>query len=120
MDRLLRLMREATMELAGGESVYYQTSDPEDTLRDALDLYTVIPEDYRTGSESLENKQAMQFVAVLQSGGLLAEVDLGVFLGLLSKYRDEIAALRASPDREGQDHLAIDATPNARIIDHGS
>lgn len=118
MERLtaaLRRLREGALGLADGRSVYYQDDD---TLRDAADLYAVLAETHATGSPNLENEQARGFVERLQSGGLLADVEIGRFLELLDKYADEIAVLRASPDRQGQDYLH-EPDPSAARIQNG-
>lgn len=108
-----------------GTQVYFQDAD---TLRDAIDLYTVISELAASGSPNVENQQALGLVSTLQGGtglatvtggGVLAAVEVGTLLALMDKYSAEIAALRASPDRDGQDLLAVPDPETALLINEG-
>jgi len=110
-----RKLREDSYQLGDGRSVYYQGAE---TLRDAVDLYTVLSELHGTGSPNLENTQAQLILDRLQTGGGLGEMHIGTLRGLLAKHRPAINKLRRSPDRDGQDRLAVaSAGSDSRIID---
>jgi hypothetical protein len=114
LHQRLVALREGEVPLDNGRTAYYQDAE---TLRDALDLYAVLAADHATGSPNLENDQALDMVKTLQSGAFLGESQLARLFELLGKYRDPIEALRASPDREGQDFLHVPEGDSARIID---
>lgn len=108
-----------------GGRVYFQDAD---TLRDAIDLYSVVSELAASGSPNVENQQALSLVSTLQGGtglatvtggGVLSAVEVGQLLALMDKYSGEIAALRASPDRDGQDLLAVPDPETALLINEG-
>lgn len=107
--------REATYQLADGRSVYYD--DGRDSLRDAADLYAVLPElTSPVGSPNLENLQARHILDRMQTGEGLGETHIATLRGLLAKHAPKIAALRRSKDRHGQDLLATgSAGSDARI-----
>jgi hypothetical protein len=109
------VLREAAYQLADGRSVYYD--DGRESLRDAADTYAVLPEETPGGSPNLENLKARHILDRLQTGMGLGETHIGELRGLMTKHRDKIAALRADPDRNGQDPLAIaSAGSDSRII----
>jgi hypothetical protein len=110
-------LREAAYELPDGRAVWYD--DGRESLQDAADVYAVLPETLTaTGSPNLENLQARHILDRLQTGQGLGEVHIATLRGLLSKYRAQVDALRRSPDRRGQDMLALAPDgPAARIID---
>lgn len=108
-DRLQRLrrtrlqrVRESVVPLADGHAVYVQDDQ---TVRDAADLYAALPEDHDTGSPNLENAIARGLLESLQRAGTLSPAQLAKLRQLLTKHRDKIEALRASPDRQGQDPM---------------
>lgn len=106
-------LREGTYQ-SNGKSVYYD--DGPGTLQDAADLYAVLNEDHQTGSPNLENGQAKAILDMLQSGGGLGVVHLGTLQKLFAKHADKVAKLRKSPDRDGQNPLAMaSAGPDSLI-----
>jgi len=106
-------MREATYGADGQPQVHYEDGD---TYRDCTDLYTVIKNDLGTGSESLENQQASNLVALMKEGYPLSDVQVGLLQRLLAKYKPQIEALRASPDKEGQDYTDVPEPATARLV----
>jgi hypothetical protein len=104
-------LREGTYQ-AGGHTVYFQDAD---TLRDAADLYAVLREDAENGSPNLENDLVRAWVAQLQSGQLLDDVQLAKLFELMDTYAPQIAAYRASGDRT-QDILNVPENPSPRIL----
>lgn len=107
--------REAAYQLGDGRSVYYD--DGRESMRDAADLYAVLPELTSGGSPNLENLQARHLLDRLQTGMGLAETHIGTLRGLLTKHKPAIDALRKSPDRDGQDPLNVaSAGSDSRII----
>lgn len=116
---LLPVLREASYKLADGRSVFYD--DGRETLRDAADLYAVLPEQTAGGSPNLENLQARHILDRLQTGLGLAETHIGTLRQLLSKHAKAIGELRRSPDRDGQDPLDLgSAGSDSRIITKGT
>ena len=94
--------------------VYY---DAGDAIRDVSDLYTVLSELHSTGSPNLENMQARGLLEHLQRGGGLGEAQIGLLRRLMMKHRAAIDRLRRSPDRDGQDIMALpEPGADARII----
>ena len=111
----LRRVREGSYQLPDGRAVYFD--DGRETLRDAADLYAVLPETTATGSPNLENLQARHILDRLQTGMGLGETHIGTLRALLSKHKRRVDALRASPDRHGQDPLEVaSAGSDSRII----
>ena len=107
--------REAAYQLADGRSVYYD--DGRESLQDAADLYSVLPEDAPTGSPNLENLQARHILDRMQTGQGLGEQHIGTLRTLLGKHRSKIEALRRKRDRDGQDVLHVaSAGSDSRII----
>lgn len=107
--------REASYALPDGRAVWYD--DGRESVQDAADLYAVLPEAAPGGSPNLENLQARHILDRLQTGQGLGETHIATLRGLLSKHRAKIDALRATPDRRGQDVLAQgDPGSSARII----
>lgn len=110
------VIREAAYKLADGRSVFYD--DGRESLRDAADVYAVLPESNPGGSPNLENLQARHILDRLQTGQGLAETHIATLRGLLRKHAAKVTALRRSPDRHGQDVLAVgSAGSDARIIE---
>lgn len=108
-------VREAAYALPDGRSVWYD--DSRTSLQDAADLYAVVPEQASSGSPNLENLQARHILDRLQTGQGLGETHIATLRGLLKKHKPKIEALRRSPDRQGQDMLALAVDgPSARII----
>jgi hypothetical protein len=108
--------REAAYALPDGRQVWYD--DGRESLRDAADLYAVLPEILGAdGSPNLENLQARHILDRLQTGQGLGEVHIATLRGLLSKHKAKIDEHRRSPDRGGQDMLTLASDgPDARII----
>lgn len=110
----LRIL-EATYQLGDGRSVFYD--DGKESLRDAADLYAVLPESTAGGSPNLENLQARHILDRLQTGMGLGETHIATMRHLLTKHKAAIDQLRRNPDRDGQDPLNVgSAGSDARII----
>jgi hypothetical protein len=93
--------------------VYFQDAE---TLRDAVDLLAVTKELHApTGSQNLENDQALIIVKAIQAHGLLSDSNLETLRKLVAKYRPQIDALRAKPDRAGQNYLDVPDGASARL-----
>lgn len=108
-------VREGSYALPDGRAVYFNDGQ---TLRDVSDLYTILHENHSTGSPNLENEQAKAMLDQVQRGGKLDDTQIGVLVKLMGKYHAQMAALRKSPDREGQDILAV--PENGRMIPKGA
>jgi hypothetical protein len=108
-------MREGTY---GGENgtdvVYFEDAQ---TRQDLADCYAVVPEFAATGSPNLENSQLRGMLEQVERGHQLAPAQLDLLRDLVAKYRPQIEALRASPDRQGQDLMAKPDAANARFVD---
>lgn len=114
-DEQVQRLLEAAYHLSDGRSVYYD--DGRETIRDAADLYAVLPETTSSGSPNLENLQARHLLDRVQTGQGLAETHIATLRKLLKKHRVAVDRLRQSKDRRGQDPLDVgSAGSDARII----
>lgn len=106
-------LREATYGPTGTE-IYYEDGD---TYRDITDLYTVLKQNRAdTGSPSLENGQVESLARTVYENRPLSLVEIGLLAKLKGKYADALAQLRAIPDRDGQDYLAVPDPATARLV----
>lgn len=103
------------------EGVYGAPGQPQvcfedgDTYKDVTDLYTVLDQERGNGTPNLENSQVEGIAASIQDGYPLSNVEIGVLQRLLAKYKERIAALRASADQEGQDYTSVPDPGTARL-----
>ena len=111
---VLERLREASYTNADGSKVLYSSGG--DSYRDAADLYAILSENHTTGSSNLENDQVRQILTDLRAGKDLDNAEWGVLKTLLAKYRTQLAALRASPDHQGQDYTAVAPEGTGRLI----
>jgi hypothetical protein len=112
-DVLARL-REATYDVPDGSKVQYSSGG--DVYRDACDLYAILDEVAPSGSSNLENDIVRQLLTDLRQGKAPNGQQWGALRALLEKYARELAALRASPDKGGQDFVGGAAPGTGRVI----
>jgi len=113
LQGVLGRVREGTYGAPGQPQVYFEDAS---TYADVTDLYSVLAQERGNGTPNLENSQIEGIAASIQDGYLLSDVEIGVLQRLLAKYREQIDALRASPDHEGQDYTAVPDPGTARIV----
>jgi hypothetical protein len=107
-------LREATYDVPDGSKVQYSSGG--DTFKAASDLYAVLDELAPSGSSNLANDQVRQMLSDLQAGKDLSDAQWGALTELLQKYAKQLAALRASPDKNGQDYTAVAPEGTGRLI----
>lgn len=105
-------LREGSYTNADGSVIAYQDAQ---TVRDAQDLYAILEEQGPSGSSNLENDQVRGILTALHAGRL-DDAQWGVLRHLTQKYASELKALRASPDRKGQDYSAVTPVGTGRVI----
>lgn len=115
LGELLRV-REGTYGAPGQPQVYFEDGE---TYEDVTDLYTVLEADRGNGTPNLENAQVEHLAACMLAGYPLTDVQIGLLQRLLNKHADAIAALRATPDREGQDYTDVPDPGTARLTTGG-
>lgn len=98
----------------GTPRVYYED---EQTLPDLQDLFTVLPTTLANGSPNLENEIVKRAIEAVESNQPLDLSQIGAMKDLLAKYAGAIAALRASPDKQGQDYSAAPERAKARLVE---
>ncbi len=115
--RVIERLREATY---GGENgtpeVYYEDDD---TYRDLTDLFTVLHQEQGNGTPNLENAQVENMARTIYENRPLSAMEIGLLKRLKSKYAGQIAELRSTPDRDGQDYLAAPDPATARFVTGG-
>ncbi len=107
-------MREGTYGVDGGPQTYYEDAQ---TRQDVSDLYACVPELTPAGSPNLENSKLRGILENVEHGRQMSNVELATVRELLDKYADQVKALRASPDREGQDLHHVPDPSQARVVD---
>jgi hypothetical protein len=111
--QLLTRLREGSYALPSGQRVAYTDGD---TLKALQLLYRVTPETSDTGSSHLANDQVRAMLTDVQAGKPLSGVQLGQLHVLLARYSSELAALRKSGNRDGQDYSAVPDPATGRLI----
>lgn len=106
-------VREGSYGLPGGQQMYFEDGD---TYKDITDLYTVVPMKLDNDTPNLENEQLQTMARDYITGRALSLIQIGVLKRLLDKYSDDLAALRSSPDRDGQDYSHAPDPATARLI----
>lgn len=107
-------MREGTYGVPGGSQTYYEDGQ---TRQDVSDLYACVPELTPAGSPNLENSKLRGILENVEHGRQMSNVELATVRELLGKYADQVKALRASPDRQGQDLHHVPDAASARVVD---
>jgi hypothetical protein len=113
LQGLLARVREGVYGAPGSPRVYFEDAD---TYKDITDLYSILKQNLDTGSPNLENSQVEGLAASIQDGYPLSAVEIGVLQRLLAKYAKDLAELRASPDRQGQDYTSVPDAGTARLV----
>ena len=115
VDDVLEALREATYATPSGKQILYNSGG--DLTRQVADLYAVVNENHVTGSSNLENDQLRAILTDLAAGKPdLSDAQWGLVQRLLEKYKDELAAARKSPDRNGQDYSAVPPEGTGRVV----
>jgi hypothetical protein len=104
---LIRRMREGRYATRVNGQVVTTAFTDGDTIREVADLLVVLGEEHSSGSPNLEIAQIRGMGGDLESGKPLTAVQQALLGKLLAKYGPEIRLLRRSPDRQGQDFLAV-------------
>ncbi len=108
-------MREGSYRNADGSRIAYPDRQ---TVQDARDLYAILQEQAPSGSSNLENDQVRAILSDLLSGQPdLSDAQWGVLKHLTGKYAAQLKALRASPDRRGQDYSKVVPVGTGRVLE---
>ncbi|MGC2375372.1 MAG: hypothetical protein WA484_16015 [Solirubrobacteraceae bacterium] len=83
----------------------------------ACDLFTVLPQLDSTGSPNAENSQAEQIIQTLTGGRPLSDFQIGLLKELVDRHKNEIDALRASPDYEAKSLTTLPDPATARLVE---
>lgn len=108
-----RVVREEFYENVDGSRIAFLGPQ---TVQDARDLYAVLQEEGPSGSSNLENDQVRAILTNLHAGRDLDDAQWGVMRHLTEKYASQLAKLRASPDRNGQDYASVAPLGTGRVI----
>jgi hypothetical protein len=114
-DAGIDLLREGTYGPTGSE-VYYEDSSTIDDLRD---LYVVLSEQTANGSKNLPNDQVLGMLEHVEEGHPLSDVEIGTLKQLLARFATELAKLRATPDKQGQNWSDVPDPGSARLTTGG-
>lgn len=109
-------LREGVYGGNGTPRVYYEDAG---TYEDVTDLYTILDTETPDGTKDLENAQVEDLATSMLKGYPLSDVQIGVLKRLLEKYSTQIAELRATPDKDGQDYTDVPNPGVARLVTTG-